>query len=368
MNIFIIILFFFAYNSYAILDIPKIIKHINVYRELHQAPPLEYSNSISEFSQSWANHMASKQLFEHSSDWTYGENIAMSYNIQDQTYVVIDAINRFYDEETLYDYKKPGFYKETGHFTQLVWINSKQIGIGIAISSSNYVYVCTNYYPPGNYENEFENNVKPKILAIYPSPRKMFLPPYKPVSPPPPMEPVSPRKLLPPPPMEPVLPRKLLPPPPKEPVSPRKLLPPPPKEPVSPRKLLPFSYLEPVPPRKLMPSPPFEPVNSTLSLNDNFSISIKYPGSNQSYVTKILCPSLNKYFNTSKCYTQLQSTTGIYYGMNLNISYHEIRSYIAFDLDNFTRQCNIACESTIGLYLNNNDIFRYKASLKTCKI
>jgi len=49
----------------------------------------------------------------------------------------------------------------TGHFTQLVWKGSKQIGCGASCNNSNKCYVTCNYYPPGNYIGQFASNVFP---------------------------------------------------------------------------------------------------------------------------------------------------------------------------------------------------------------
>lgn len=52
---------------------------------------------------------------------------------------------------------------ETGHFTQVVWRASTEIGVG-ATSFTNSLnsrstVVCINYRPPGNYAGQFEQNV-----------------------------------------------------------------------------------------------------------------------------------------------------------------------------------------------------------------
>ena len=46
-----------------------------------------------------------------------------------------------------------------GHFTQVVWKDSKKLGVGIAVSSSGGVYVVARYSPPGNVMNQFAENV-----------------------------------------------------------------------------------------------------------------------------------------------------------------------------------------------------------------
>ncbi len=39
-----------------------------------------------------------------------------------------------YNEVKYYDWKKPGFGSNTGHFTQVVWKSSLRVGFGIATS------------------------------------------------------------------------------------------------------------------------------------------------------------------------------------------------------------------------------------------
>lgn len=52
-------------------------------------------------------------------------------------------------QESLYDCNKPGFTKETGHFTQLVWKETASVGIAVARDSRG-VYVVADFYPAGN--------------------------------------------------------------------------------------------------------------------------------------------------------------------------------------------------------------------------
>ena len=66
----------------------------------------------------------------------------------------------WYDELKDYDFGKPGYASNTGHFTQLVWRDTKQIGIGRA-SKGHSVFVAGNYSPAGNVQGRFEENVKP---------------------------------------------------------------------------------------------------------------------------------------------------------------------------------------------------------------
>ena len=322
-------------TAHHLIDIKSITDHINVYREKHQAPRVEYSQEISDFSKSWSDYMANNRQFEHSGVEMYGENIAMipvNKDHIDYTDAIIQSIDLFYDEVYLYDYNNPGFYGNTGHFTQLVWVNTKQIGFSASTSSNGYIYVCTNYDPPGNYYGDFERNVKP-VVEIVRSPPNPLASPIQIASPPP--NPLA-------------FPIQI---PPDYVDSPPDYINPPPDYVDSPPI---------IPPQKpMLRSPPIT--------TPSYTLTIKYPGSNQTHVETVLCPSLMSIFLNSGCRIQLVSSTGIYYGARMfNVEYSTLCQTIAFDITNFTKRGKIVCNSTITVHLNGDDMFRYRASSLTC--
>ena len=72
------------------------------------------------------------------------------------------ATEMWYEESDKYRYNSPGFSTGTGHFTQIVWAASTEMGAGIAESSSGAQFVVARYTPPGNVLNKFGDNVRPK--------------------------------------------------------------------------------------------------------------------------------------------------------------------------------------------------------------
>lgn len=88
----------------------------------------------------------------------------------DQSTIMKDAIDHFYSEIKYYDFNNPGFSMQTGHFTQVVWKSSIEIGVGIAThDDATYQHrtvVCISYSPPGNYEGEFPENVSPPQVSL----------------------------------------------------------------------------------------------------------------------------------------------------------------------------------------------------------
>ena len=69
----------------------------------------------------------------------------------------------WYEEHDKYNYSNPGFSSTTGHFTQIVWQNSKEMGAGKAVSSSGAQFVVARYQPPGNVRGQYPENVKPAV-------------------------------------------------------------------------------------------------------------------------------------------------------------------------------------------------------------
>ena len=67
-----------------------------------------------------------------------------------------------------------------GHFTQLVWKGSKEMGVGRATARSGNIYVVANYAPTGNMQGAFQANVLPPgnyniPVAKAPAPKKTGL-------------------------------------------------------------------------------------------------------------------------------------------------------------------------------------------------
>jgi hypothetical protein len=53
------------------------------------------------------------------------------------------------------------FQYESGHFSQLVWKSSREVGFGIAKDNRGIYYAVANYHPAGNIMTFFQQNVSP---------------------------------------------------------------------------------------------------------------------------------------------------------------------------------------------------------------
>ena len=79
--------------------------------------------------------------------------------------VIVNSINSSnrYDEYKDYDFRRGGWQGGTGHFTQVVWKDSKELGMGRAkTGDGRLTFVVGRYRPAGNVINFMQDNVFPR--------------------------------------------------------------------------------------------------------------------------------------------------------------------------------------------------------------
>jgi uncharacterized protein YkwD len=124
-------------------------------RAQHCARPLAWSPALAATAQEWANSLRDASCaFEHSQT-AYGENLAAGTRLTGE-----NAVELWYAESEKYSYKKQGFSAATGHFTQVVWAGSRNLGCGFSECNGMRLWVC-HYDPPGNVLSLFPDNVSP---------------------------------------------------------------------------------------------------------------------------------------------------------------------------------------------------------------
>merc|ERR1712223_1243944 len=105
--------------------------------------------------------LAAHNAFEHRPNTKYGENIFQSGGkaAQDQAQ---GAVDMWYSEIKDYSFGTEPSQggPVTGHFTQVVWKGSTEVGVGVGQKGSTVVVVA-NYSPAGNYIGQYVDNVPP---------------------------------------------------------------------------------------------------------------------------------------------------------------------------------------------------------------
>ncbi|KAL4916079.1 CAP domain-containing protein [Aspergillus aurantiobrunneus] len=106
-----------SYTSPALFK-SSILTTTNTYRAAHNASTLTWNETLASYASQWAETC----MWEHSGG-PYGENLAFGYTN------ATAAVQAWEAEASMYDFEKPtGFSEETGHFTQLVWKGTREVG------------------------------------------------------------------------------------------------------------------------------------------------------------------------------------------------------------------------------------------------
>lgn len=130
-------------------------------------PALQWSNKLAKHAQEWADYLAENNQcrMKHRPDdglhqRIYGENIFWASprrwtngTVEAQSLESADVVTAWADEVLHYNYANnncaPG--RMCGHYTQIIWKDSRLLGCGMRVCDSlAQLWVCS-YDPPGNY-------------------------------------------------------------------------------------------------------------------------------------------------------------------------------------------------------------------------
>ncbi len=153
-----------AQNDTATVTIQQILDAHNAYRTEVNVPALTWSDELAQYAQSWANELATNRgcnmqhrPHDDNDPWNqkYGENI-FSGGGTNWSPTVLDAVSDWASEKKDFnpDSKECNSGGICGHYTQMVWKSTTQVGCGVATCSDGNVIVVCNYNPAGNMVGE----------------------------------------------------------------------------------------------------------------------------------------------------------------------------------------------------------------------
>jgi pathogenesis-related protein 1 len=122
----------------------------NQLRATVRAPALAWSDKLAAAAEEWAKALVAHGQFTHSKNKHYGENLA---EFRGGKSSAKQAFELWTSEVKNYDHKSNHCQGPCGHYTQVVWSATKQVGCGVARGAGREVWVC-EYNPPGNYVGE----------------------------------------------------------------------------------------------------------------------------------------------------------------------------------------------------------------------
>jgi uncharacterized protein YkwD len=121
--------------------------------------PLEWNPALAESAQRWANHLAATGSFQHAPETPsnpQGENLWAGtkgyYPLEAKVGAWIRE-KRYYKAGTFPDNSVTGKVGDVGHYTQLMWRDTKDVGCAEAAGANEDVFVC-RYSSAGNFLGE----------------------------------------------------------------------------------------------------------------------------------------------------------------------------------------------------------------------
>ncbi len=119
----------------------------NAVRRQAGVPPLTWSRQLAAHAQAWADSLLARRQFSHTPNSPYGQNL---YEIQGATASPERVVKAWADESRNYNYDSNTCHGVCGHYTQIVWSDTKEVGCAVARAESLEIWVC-DYNPPGNW-------------------------------------------------------------------------------------------------------------------------------------------------------------------------------------------------------------------------
>ena len=137
----------------------------NQYRKEHYVDMLQLDDNMCQKAQKKLEKLRNQKnennetLIEEN-DNDYGENLWIGKIKEFNKDKVKEACTSWYNEINNYKFGSNKYQSGTGHFTQMIWKETRRIGFGYLRSqNNNNIYFLALYYPPGNKLFEFKKNV-----------------------------------------------------------------------------------------------------------------------------------------------------------------------------------------------------------------
>jgi hypothetical protein len=127
----------------------------NLERDRVGVPRLRWSPKLAREAQDWADTLASSERFEHSQS-DEGENLWMGtagrYSAEAMISGFVEEVRHFKAGQ-FPEVSKTGSWHDVGHYTQLIWPKTREVGCAVSRASKDEVLVC-RYFPAGNVIGE----------------------------------------------------------------------------------------------------------------------------------------------------------------------------------------------------------------------
>lgn len=127
----------------------------NLARDDVGVAPLAWSERLAQDAQGWAQHLARHDLYEHASPQErkgQGENLwrgTRGHWSPWETVGFFIAERQHFRPGNFPDISRTGRWSDVGHYTQVIWPGTREVGCAVAYTATDEVLVC-RYWPAGN--------------------------------------------------------------------------------------------------------------------------------------------------------------------------------------------------------------------------
>ncbi|TAL39851.1 MAG: SCP-like extracellular [Spirochaetes bacterium] len=133
--------------------IAEVLAAHNRYRAELGLPALAWSDTLAQHAKAWAKELAKKGSLVHATGTGEGENLWMGTSGYFSFTQMVDGWGgekKYFKYGSFPDVSTSGRWQDVGHYTQVIWRGTTEVGCGLAKAGGNDILVC-RYSPPGNY-------------------------------------------------------------------------------------------------------------------------------------------------------------------------------------------------------------------------
>lgn len=133
----------------------RLLARHNLERDRRGLARLSWSNKLAREAQEWADRLAIENAMRHADQATRGgagENLWMGSAGAYDADVMVDAFlaeRRHYRPGSFPQVSTTGNWQDVGHYTQIIWPSTEEVGCAVSRNRSNDFLVC-RYWPAGN--------------------------------------------------------------------------------------------------------------------------------------------------------------------------------------------------------------------------
>ena len=137
----------------------RLLRSHNAERVRLGLPPLVWNSGLASDAYDWAKALLARRELEHASAGVRkgnGENLWMGtagvWTVEGMVKMFIDE-RRHFKADTFPNVSSTGNWPDVGHYTQIVWRDTREVGCAVAADEGLDVLVC-RYYPAGNISGQ----------------------------------------------------------------------------------------------------------------------------------------------------------------------------------------------------------------------